>query len=82
MNTDGEWNDARQAQFAETHLELAGRPRRTRAHATAPMAAARAAFTTYIPACFGAQVLRLVAVATGEWRRRTTGTGDGTSSTV
>ena len=28
MNTDGEWNDARQAQFAETHSHSPGSPGR------------------------------------------------------
>jgi hypothetical protein len=45
MNTDGEWNDARQAQFAETHLAFA-RVTGEAQHAERAMAAARAAFTT------------------------------------
>jgi hypothetical protein len=50
MNTDGEWNDARQAQFAETHLEFA-RVTEEAEHAERAIAAARAAFTTiFLPA--------------------------------
>ncbi|HXW82200.1 MAG TPA: hypothetical protein VEJ84_22065 [Acidimicrobiales bacterium] len=45
MNTDGEWNDARQAQFAETHFEF-GRVTEEQEHIDRAMAAARAAFTT------------------------------------
>ncbi len=45
MNTDGEWNDARQAQFAETHLEF-GRVTEEQEHIDRAVAAARAAFTT------------------------------------
>ncbi len=50
MNTDGEWNDARQAQFAETHLEFA-RVTKEPEHTERAIAAARAAFTTvFLPA--------------------------------
>jgi hypothetical protein len=45
MNTDGEWNDARQAQFAETHLAF-GRATGEQEHIERAVAAARAAFTT------------------------------------
>ena len=45
MNTDGEWNDARQAQFAETHLAF-GRVTGEAEHLQRAAAAARAAFTT------------------------------------
>jgi hypothetical protein len=45
MNTDGEWNDARQAQFAETHWEF-GRVTEEQEHIDRAIAAARAAFTT------------------------------------
>jgi hypothetical protein len=45
MNTDGEWNDARQAQFAETHFAFA-RVTGEQEHLERAMAAARAAFTT------------------------------------
>ena len=45
MNTDGEWNDARQAQFAETHLDF-GRVTEEQEHIDRAIAAARAAFTT------------------------------------
>jgi hypothetical protein len=50
MNTDGEWNDARQAQFAETHLAF-GKVTGEEEHIERAMAAARAAFTTvFLPA--------------------------------
>jgi hypothetical protein len=50
MNTDGEWNDARQAQFAETHLDF-GRATGEQEHTERAVAAARAAFTTvFLPA--------------------------------
>jgi len=45
MNTDGEWNDARQAQFAETHLAF-GQATGEAEHIERALAAARAAFTT------------------------------------
>jgi hypothetical protein len=45
MNTDGEWNDARQAQFAETHLAFSRATGETE-HRERAVAAARAAFTT------------------------------------
>ena len=46
MNTDGEWNDARQAQIAETHLDF-GRVTEEAEHTERAIAAARAAFTTF-----------------------------------
>jgi len=50
MNTDGEWNDARQAQFAETHLEYSEATGETEDRERA-LAAARSAFTTtFLPA--------------------------------
>jgi hypothetical protein len=50
MNTDGEWNDARQAQIAETHLDF-GRVTEEPEHTERAIAAARAAFTTvFLPA--------------------------------
>jgi hypothetical protein len=45
MNTDGEWNDARQAQFAETHLAFY-RVTGEAEQMERAVAAARAAFTT------------------------------------
>jgi hypothetical protein len=53
MNTDGEWNDARQAQFADTHLDfyrVLGDPE----HLERALAACRASFTTlFLPASSG-----------------------------
>ncbi len=50
MNTDGEWNDARQAQIAETHFDF-GRVTGEPEHTERAVAAARAAFTTvFLPA--------------------------------
>jgi hypothetical protein len=50
MNTDGEWSDARQAQFADTHLDfyrVTGRPE----HLERARAACQASFVTlYLPA--------------------------------
>ena len=45
MNSDGEWNDARQAQFAETHLAY-WRTTGEGEHLERAIAAARSAFTT------------------------------------
>lgn len=45
MNTDAEWNDARQAQFAETHLAY-WRATGEGEHLERALAAARSAFTT------------------------------------
>jgi hypothetical protein len=50
MNTDGEWNDARQAQFADTHLDFF-RALGDAEHLERARAACRAGFTTvYLPA--------------------------------
>jgi hypothetical protein len=50
MNTDGEWNDARQAQFADTHLDYY-RAFGESEQLERAQAACRAAFTTvYLPA--------------------------------
>lgn len=50
MNTDGEWSDGRQAQFADTHLDFYRALNETE-HLERAKAACRAAFTTvYLPA--------------------------------
>jgi hypothetical protein len=50
MNTDGEWNDARQAQFADTHLDFYRILGETE-HLERALAACRAGFTTvFLPA--------------------------------
>ena len=68
MNTDGEWNDARQAQFAETHLELGRVTEETRAHRSRDSCGACRIYD-HFPACFGARVLGLVAIAAGHGGR-------------
>jgi hypothetical protein len=50
MNTDGEWSDARQAQFGDTHLDFA-RVLGEDEHRWRAVAACRAGFTTlFLPA--------------------------------
>ncbi len=60
MNTDGEWNDARQAQIAETHLDF-GRVTEEPEHTERAIAAARAAFTTVFLPVSAVALFRMVA---------------------
>ncbi len=76
MNTDGEWNDARQAQFAETHLAL-WRVTGEEEHLEEGGSGGPGRVYHCVPPHFGTPVLGLVAVAAGHGGREPRPRGDG-----